>query len=325
MDQPFSDDFFTEISLKFSLSRAELETLKCALEGLSADEIGNLFGITPIAVKKRLGAIYKKFGLGGKGPGKLLNLKKKLYALNAKQRKQPINKHSGWSEAASISTFLGRSKELETLEHWIINDSCCLIGLLGIGGIGKTSLAAKLGHHVDEDFEFVIWKSLRDSPALKSLSEDFINFIRTQKGIELNFSNTSYRAVDLFLKCIQQHKCLIILDNLDSVLKQSEYGLYKDGYEDYGELLHQIGTSVHKSCVVITSRDKPKELAILEGDRLPVRALILEGLDMESASGILTDVGLPPQESKKDVESLINAYGGNPLALKLVATIIKTM
>jgi hypothetical protein len=35
-----------------------------------------------------------------------------------------------------------------------------------MGGIGKTSLAAKLGQEVAPSFERVYWRSLRDAPPL---------------------------------------------------------------------------------------------------------------------------------------------------------------
>jgi NB-ARC domain len=64
-----------------------------------------------------------------------------------------------WGEAVDASIFYGRTSELETLEKWIVSDRCRLVALLGMGGIGKTSLAAKLGEKVQYEFDYVVWRS----------------------------------------------------------------------------------------------------------------------------------------------------------------------
>ncbi len=69
-----------------------------------------------------------------------------------------------WSEAVDASIFYGRTKELATLERWIVQDQCRLVALLGMGGIGKTLLASKLGKQIQQKFDFAVWRSLRDAP-----------------------------------------------------------------------------------------------------------------------------------------------------------------
>jgi len=54
-----------------------------------------------------------------------------------------------------ISHFYGRTEELNLLKQWIVSDRCQLITLLGMAGMGKTVLAAKLAEQIQGDFEFV--------------------------------------------------------------------------------------------------------------------------------------------------------------------------
>jgi hypothetical protein len=60
-------------------------------------------------------------------------------------------------EMIHVPVYFGNATELSTLKDWILGDRCQLVAILGMGGIGKTSLAAKLTLEIQENFEYVIW------------------------------------------------------------------------------------------------------------------------------------------------------------------------
>ena len=69
-----------------------------------------------------------------------------------------------WSEAPDVLGFVGRAEELALLQGWVLEERCRLMAVLGMGGIGKTSLATKLAQEVAATFERLYWRSLRDAP-----------------------------------------------------------------------------------------------------------------------------------------------------------------
>jgi len=67
------------------------------------------------------------------------------------------------------SGFYHRSSEIKQLQKWIINEECRVVALLGIPGIGKTALAAKVVQEIKGQFDRVIWRSLNQNTPLDSL------------------------------------------------------------------------------------------------------------------------------------------------------------
>ena len=67
--------------------------------------------------------------------------------------------------------------ELALLRSWIQNERTHLVAVLGMGGIGKTSLAAKLARDAADGFERVYWRGLRDAPPVSEWLAGAIGFL----------------------------------------------------------------------------------------------------------------------------------------------------
>ena len=224
-----------------------------------------------------------------------------------------------WIGALDVSAFRGRATERAQLTQWILQEGCRLVVVLGMGGIGKSVLVSMLGLQLSEHFEAVLWRSVRDAPSCEELVADCISFFAETPPAELPVSLE--RRIDQLVAHLYIRRCLLVLDNLETLLREGDHeGNYLPGYEGYGRLLQRLAETAHQSCVLVTSREKPKEIGPLEGSRSPIRSLRLVGLDEQTAQALLSDKGLVGAEDAW--RQLIATYAGNPLALKIIGETI---
>lgn len=229
---------------------------------------------------------------------------------------------SDWGEAPRVINFYGREEELRYLEQSMVTDKCRVLAILGIGGVGKTTLAAKIARELQGKFEYIFWRSLQHTPSLASVLERCILLFSDQRVVTMPTDENEQLL--LLVEYLRRKRCLLVLDNMEAVLQGGiNTGTYLSGYEGYGRLLNVLGEAEHQSCLLITSREKPREISHVEGQLEPVRSVRLPGLKESHGQEILKKEGL--YGSDDAWSRLVKVYSGNPLALKLVSEPIREL
>lgn len=310
------------------LTEAEKEYLRGLLCGYSPKEIADIRNIskeTARSVLSRSLYPYIKQTLSHKREN-TIEIKDWRCVSNLLEQagyKKGNRRRQDWGEApaVSVSVFFGRTEELATLEQWIAQDRCRLVAISGMGGIGKKCLAATLAQEIQDRFEYLIWRSLRNAPPVEDILASLLQFLCQQEETDLPATRAD-RILQL-IGHLREHRCLLILDDWEMVLRGGELaGQYLPGYEGYGELLKLLGESRHKSCLLIATREKPQEIASLAGTDLPVRYLELSGLQQDAAQELLLATGLDPANNNV-LSELMQQNGGNPAVLKMIVDLIK--
>ncbi|BAY64502.1 WD-repeat protein [Calothrix brevissima NIES-22] len=220
-------------------------------------------------------------------------------------------KYQDWGTAPDVSVFYDRTQEMAQLKSWILEDSCRLLTVFGMGGVGKTILAAKLAKQIQGEFDYVIWRSLRSSPFVDEIITHLLSFVSNNQE--------SKPDINRLIHYLRTYRCLIILDNLETVLDIGHSSKYRPGYEGYAELIRAIAETEHKSCVILTTREKLAEMNFFQGTHLKVHSLKLVSL-LEIAFLLLQSYALLGTDEEK--YKLCNLYNNNPLKMRLVANTI---
>jgi hypothetical protein len=268
-------------------------------------------------------------------------------------------------DALAVPIFYGREEELALLSQWIVQERCRVASVLGMGGIGKSTLAVKTMYQLTLGtgttardrpygpcpFEVVIFRSLHDAPSCEALLADCLQVFSSQPSSEVPVGQVpvtipteqliafspqplgevpaeqaqgtipTEQLISRLLSHLQQVRALVVLDNLECLLEERDVRRpFRPGLEGYGRLLRRIAETTHQSCLLLTSREKLADLRPLEGKHSPVRSLRLAGLDTAACQQLIEEKGL--FGSQQEQRQLIEAYSGNPLALKIVGETI---
>jgi DNA replication protein DnaC len=213
-------------------------------------------------------------------------------------------------EPPDISNFCGRIQELNQIKELITQYKC--LSLIGIAGIGKTALAAKLLKQIstssDSEFECLIWKSVAHAPVVQDLVTELIQLIQPTASPSLQVEYTQAQITTL-LKEIQSRRCLIVLDEIDTIFQTSNF----EQRLEYRLFFRRLIEEQHQSCFLLTSRIFPNEFGSLLKAKRPLKYLKIKGLDTDAAMQFLLNQGLT---GKQRCQELINTYYGHPAELQ---------
>ncbi len=306
-----------------ALTQLQREIFREAWEGKSYDTIARTLGYDPGYIKDAGSRLWQQLSkaLGGQVTKKNFLLVLRRYA-QANKLTQSTESRCSWEKLLDLGNFYGREAETEKIAGWIQEDSARVILINGIGGVGKTCLGVKVAEQIQDNFEYLIWRSLESAPPLAKLLTDILLFLEPQPSRELPTKVGD--LLDLLMVQLRSKRCIIVLDNIETLFQSCErVGTYRPQYAEYKNLITRFCDERHNGCLLLTSREKPKEISIREGRTLPVRSLTLMGLDYRASQQLLEARGLI--YCKTNYQMLSDCYHGNPLALINAAATIQSV
>ncbi|MFM6245896.1 MAG: ATP-binding protein [Dolichospermum sp.] len=231
---------------------------------------------------------------------------------NQKNNNRSTSIYHDLTLAPQIIKFHNRETELQTLTHWILNQTTNLISILGLSGIGKTTLVKRFIDLHQQKFEVIIWRSLKFPKSLNLLINDLLNTCQQQPKATIND-----KLKQLF-DILTNKRCLIILDDVQNIFTPHQFaGKYRPEYQDYQTLFKMITETQHQSHVILISQEQCPEMESLDEELYPIKSLELSGLENID---ILKNTGLKDEDTWLNLMIL---YRGHPLFLKTITISIK--
>jgi hypothetical protein len=229
--------------------------------------------------------------------------------------KQPTIIPQYLKDIPAIAPFYGRTEELELLKKWILEEKCQSIVISGTLGSGKTALARHLLEQIKGEFDEIIWQSV-------GCKRSLVEFIDRNLLPSLSLSSLPEPPLDLearillLIEYLRQHRCLIILDDIDRLFTSRELaGNYAAEYREYQELFRRLREAHHQSCILLLSREEPSKLSGVS------HSFQLGGLG-EAGKKIFRANGLTDEDRWDDA---IEYSGGNPSYLTAVSIAVNQL
>ncbi|NUM48060.1 MAG: hypothetical protein HUU38_25425 [Anaerolineales bacterium] len=156
---------------------------------------------------------------------------------------QITNFPSPFQAIADLPTFVGRENELETVKRAVLDGGrAAICGVRGMGGVGKTALAAHLAYQVREQFpDGILWARLDTSDPLSILG----TFAEAYGKDVSQYRDVESRAA-VVRNLLAGKRALVILDNA----------------ENSAQVRPMLPPSTGTCAVLITTR---QDLSVLDG------------------------------------------------------------
>jgi len=209
-----------------------------------------------------------------------------------------------------------------------VKESCRLLILVGISGVGKTALAEKLAVELHQEFLQGDWSNFRqenfdneqEARDFRSVAIRWLN--KWGEYLTQDDYQNVERLMQKLVNRLRQHRYLIIIDSLENILVGNEDEGWSDFEDEWWVRFFEqfLASPECQSRIILTSQDFPGQIP--ERYQNFWESQPLTGLSKSEQLQLFGKTGLEVEENSPNLPYLRrigNAYEGHPLALRVIA------
>lgn len=238
----------------------------------------------------------------------------------------------GLPPPTSPKTIQQRTSTVKDVYAQLIHSDVNAIVLTGIGGVGKSTLAALVYRYVEEQHragtnfftERSLWIRIESNATVSDLAETLFAALHESK---LEFKHLSPRdGARLLFKAlkVENKRCLVILDQFENLL-DLQTGKVLENRLGVGEWLEMLNNEPCACRVLLVSRLWPKgTLEVPEFPPFLMREYPVKGLEVAEGTELLRQQGVEEnQASDSELQQAVKYCEGHALSLTLLASLLR--
>ncbi|OMO99034.1 Disease resistance protein [Corchorus olitorius] len=209
-----------------------------------------------------------------------------------------------------FKTFQSREKVLRDIMEALNDSTVSMIGVYGMGGVGKTTLVNEVARQAKEVklFDWVVTVSVTQTPDILKIQEEIAELL----GLELKEQSRAIRALRLRERLKKEKRVLLVLDNIWAKLDLKEVGI------PWGD--------EEKICkILLTSRDQ--NILLLFDGMVSQNTLKMDVLEKNEAWDLFKKMAGDIVESSNEWRSVANEVAlkcaGLPVAIATLARALR--
>ncbi|MDF5726658.1 MAG: tetratricopeptide repeat protein [Rhizonema sp. PD38] len=219
-------------------------------------------------------------------------------------------------ESSTEELFVGRKQLIQELLS--PSDKTRIIAILGIPGVGKTSLIKQIASRLELSevfwYEFH-WGLLSFNNVMISLAQFIDKQTDTDKNLTITIQTpelSDEQRISIIIEHLNKNRYYLFFESIHIIEENSKID----------SLFSICKQKLKQSIIFITSRSKPCFCKPIDEAKKIVKIVQLDGLrDFEEVQDFFTQRGI--QISPELIEKIDKRFGGLPLALELIATLFQ--
>ncbi|KAH9686944.1 AAA domain-containing protein [Citrus sinensis] len=230
---------------------------------------------------------------------------------------RPPPKSTGLNDGKDNEAFDSRMKVFQDVVEALKDDKLNIIGVYGMGGVGKTTLVKQVAKKMMEDklFDKVVMAELTQTPDDQEIQKKLAFDLGMEFGLN---ENEFQRASRLCQRLKNEKRVLVILDNIWKKLEFEKVGIPSGDVDDKDKKDDQ-----RRCTIILTSRSRDLLRIDMNSQKnFPIDALPRkEALQLfEKMVGDSTKIS----SFQSIANEIVERCGGLPVALSTVANALKT-